>query len=188
MHWSPMNCIYVCIFLDFRSGKAPILVATDVAARGLGMWTILPKACFMFNKLRVYVLQYWQANSITLVLFCLFCGFLFLILMFCFVCKIAKKPLPKALACWAVCKGLLYVTWGSLNKVGESLFAEALADIGLCLSAARHRLPSPAACHVASPWCLFYKNCWLKPGCGAPDGGETACIEVAPRLALTCAG
>lgn len=24
------------IFLDFRSGKAPILVATDVAARGLG--------------------------------------------------------------------------------------------------------------------------------------------------------
>lgn len=23
-------------FLDFRSGKAPILVATDVAARGLG--------------------------------------------------------------------------------------------------------------------------------------------------------
>lgn len=25
------------IFTDFRSGKAPILVATDVAARGLGM-------------------------------------------------------------------------------------------------------------------------------------------------------
>lgn len=26
------------IFSDFRSGKAPILVATDVAARGLGMF------------------------------------------------------------------------------------------------------------------------------------------------------
>lgn len=28
--------ILYCFLLDFRSGKAPILVATDVAARGLG--------------------------------------------------------------------------------------------------------------------------------------------------------
>lgn len=29
---------FLCLFFtDFRSGKAPILVATDVAARGLGM-------------------------------------------------------------------------------------------------------------------------------------------------------
>lgn len=25
---------------EFRSGKAPILVATDVAARGLGKWSV----------------------------------------------------------------------------------------------------------------------------------------------------
>lgn len=32
--------IYEFFLLDFRSGKAPILVATDVAARGLGNYTI----------------------------------------------------------------------------------------------------------------------------------------------------
>lgn len=37
------NCLvfFLFFFLEFRNGKAPILIATDVASRGLGMFNYL---------------------------------------------------------------------------------------------------------------------------------------------------
>lgn len=46
-------CIY---FTDFRSGKAPILVATDVAARGLGMFFVYISFLCFFCDSNVLVL------------------------------------------------------------------------------------------------------------------------------------
>lgn len=43
------RCSYVKFLTDFRSGKAPILVATDVAARGLGMYFNLITTLKYFN-------------------------------------------------------------------------------------------------------------------------------------------
>jgi hypothetical protein len=41
-------------FAEFRNGKSPILVATDVAARGLGTFVnvLLISHCFFFLRVR----------------------------------------------------------------------------------------------------------------------------------------
>lgn len=63
---------YISSVKDFRSGKSPILVATDVAARGLGKYrvsfcyTMLYMLCYKIYSCSLHLYKHTQTNIYTL--------------------------------------------------------------------------------------------------------------------------